>query len=228
VPDPPPSAYTDGVVTPHAAFLALRYRPQQAMADLAALEAIPGVYGDRGFRDSVNVGTGHPSDGWLSLDQGMIMAAIANARGDDVIRRAFVGTDALGARVRPVLAVEEFNTQPRGCTVTGTAGPDRLVGTSGADVICGLAGDDRIEGMGGDDVLYGDDGVDRVVGGTGDDVLYGDDGDDRLDGGDGADVLAGGSGADRLAGDVGADHLEGGGGADRCIGDAADDAPGGC
>jgi hypothetical protein len=210
VSDPPPSAYTDGVVTPHAAFLALRYRPQQAMADLAALEAIPGVYGDLGFRDSVNVGTGHPSDGWLSLDQGMIMAAIANARGDDVIRRAFVGTDALGARVRPVLAVEEFNTQPRGCTVTGTAGPDRLVGTSGADVICGLAGDDRIEGMGGDDVLYGDDG------------------DDRQDGGDGADVLAGGSGADRLAGDVGADHLEGGGGADRCIGDAADDAPGGC
>ena len=34
-PDPPPSAYTNGVVTPHAAFLALRYAPEAAMVDLA-------------------------------------------------------------------------------------------------------------------------------------------------------------------------------------------------
>ena len=54
-PDPPPSAYTNGVVTPHAAFLALRYRPQATIADLARLEAIPGMYGKWGFRDSVNV-----------------------------------------------------------------------------------------------------------------------------------------------------------------------------
>src|SRR3954452_15110954 len=33
-PDPPPSAYTTGVVTPHAAFLALRYGPRAALADL--------------------------------------------------------------------------------------------------------------------------------------------------------------------------------------------------
>ena len=29
VPDPPRSAYANGVVTPHAAFLALRYRPRE-------------------------------------------------------------------------------------------------------------------------------------------------------------------------------------------------------
>src|SRR3954447_11746795 len=33
-PDPPPSAYTNGVITPHAAALALRYRPHAAVADL--------------------------------------------------------------------------------------------------------------------------------------------------------------------------------------------------
>ena len=34
-PDPPPSAYTNGVVTPHASFLALRYAPRAALANLA-------------------------------------------------------------------------------------------------------------------------------------------------------------------------------------------------
>ena len=33
-PDPPPSAYTNGVVTPHAAFLALRYAPETALTNL--------------------------------------------------------------------------------------------------------------------------------------------------------------------------------------------------
>jgi hypothetical protein len=228
VPDPPAAAYTNGVVTPHAAFLALRYRPQQALANLAHLEAMPGVYDDTwGFRDSVNVDSGLPSEAYLSLDQGMIMAAIGNALGDDVMRTSFATADVRRA-LRPVLGVEEFNVAPRACTLTGTAGPDRLVGTSGPDVVCGLGGDDRLEGMGGDDVLYGDAGVDRLVGGPGDDTLYGDDGADRLDGGDGADVLSGGPDADRLVGDAGADHLEGGGGGDRCVGDAQDDAPADC
>ena len=57
VPDPPASAYTNGVVTPHAAFLALRYRPHETMANLARLEAIPGMFGKWGFADSVNVDT---------------------------------------------------------------------------------------------------------------------------------------------------------------------------
>jgi hypothetical protein len=226
-PDPPASAYTDGVVTPHAAFLALRYRPAAAMTDLSRLEAMPGMYGQYGFADSVNVGTGRPSQGYLSLDQGMVMASIANALDDDVIRDAFV-TPALERTLRPVLGVEEFNIQPRGCTSTGTDGPDRLVGTSGPDVICGLGGDDRIEGLGGDDVLYGDDGADRIVGGPGDDTMYGDEGPDRLDGGDGDDVMNGGPGTDRLSGDLGADHAEGGGGGDRCLTDPADDPSGDC
>jgi hypothetical protein len=227
VPDPPRSAYTNGVVTPHAAFLALRYRPEQALADLARLQRIPGMYGRWGFRDSVNMTTLHPSGAYLSLDQGMIMASLGNALGDDVMRTAFAGAD-LRKVIRPVLGVEEFNTRPRGCTITGTSGPDILVGTPGPDVICGLGGDDVIKGGAGNDVLYGDAGNDRLVGDSGGDYLYGDGGDDTLVGGSGADVVAGGPGADQLTGSSGADHLDGEGGTDVCTGDAADDQPADC
>jgi hypothetical protein len=226
-PDPPPGAYTNGVVTPHAAFLALRYRRAAALEDLARLELMPGVFGRWGFADSVNVDTGFPSASFLSLDQGMIMAALGNALGGDILREAFATPD-LRRAIRPVVGVEEFDVAPRGCTVAGGDGDDLLAGTASDDVICGLGGDDRIDGRGGDDTLYGDGGDDRLAGGAGADTAYGDEGDDRLGGDDGDDVLAGGPGADRLDGGAGADHAEGGGGGDRCGGDAADDAPAGC
>jgi hypothetical protein len=227
VADPPQSAYTNGVVTPHASFLALRYRPRATMTNLARLEAMPGVYGRWGFRDSVNVGTGRPSGSYLSLDQGMIMASLGNALAHDVIRSSFV-SPGFRATVRPVVGVEEFSTSPRGCTIRGTHGDDVLRGTGGDDVICGLAGDDVVRGAGGNDTVYGDAGNDRLSGGRGDDTVYGDAGADRLSGGRGADVLAGGPGADRLRGDRGADHLDGQGGGGTCRGDAADDVPGDC
>ena len=111
-PDPPQSAYTNGVVTPHAAFLALRYAPAATLADLGRLAGdFPGLYTDWGFRDSVNVQTGAVSDSYLALDQGMIMAAIANELGDDVLRRAFVGPDVEGA-IRPLIAIERFGAKP--------------------------------------------------------------------------------------------------------------------
>ncbi|MFL6109830.1 MAG: glucoamylase family protein, partial [Catenulispora sp.] len=226
-PDPPASAYTNGVVTPHAAFLALRYRPRQALTDLRRLEAMPGVYTRWGFRDSVNVSTGHPSGAYLSLDQGMIMAALGNALAGDAVRKAFV-TTRFARAIRPVLGVEEFNTRPRGCTITGTRRANRLVGTRGDDVICGLGGDDRINGRGGNDIIYGDAGDDRIYGGNGNDTLYGDAGADLLNGGRGADVLAGGPGADRLNGGRGADHLDGQGGGGICRDDPADDTPADC
>jgi Putative glucoamylase/Protein of unknown function (DUF3131) len=107
-PDPPPSAYKNGVVTPHAAFLGLRFAPRAALADVRALARdFPGLYGKWGFRDSVNVTTGHVSEAYLSLDQGMIMAALGNALGDDVLRRAFADRGVERA-VRPVIGVERF------------------------------------------------------------------------------------------------------------------------
>jgi hypothetical protein len=208
-PDPKPADYKNGVVTPHAAFLALRWAPRETVDNLRRLEHIsPDMYGKWGFRDSVNVRTKYASDSYLSLDQGMIMGAIGNALGGDLLRHAFV-TEATERKVRPLIGVEEFNSHPRGCTITGTDGDDRLRGTSGDDVICGLGGDDRIDGRGGDDAVFGDGGSDRLEGGDGADTLYGDDGADALSGGPGDDVLAGGPGEDRLSGGPGADFPTG-------------------
>ena len=208
VPDPPQSAYTNGVVTPHATLLGLRWRPEAALASLRALEDL-GAYTPLGFYDAVNVDTGEPSRAYLSLDQGMAMAALGNALGRDVLRDAFATRD-LERAVRPAVAVEEFNVQPRGCTITGTEGDDRLWGTWRDDVICGLGGDDEILAWGGDDAVFGDAGDDVVRGGDGADTLYGDDGDDVLRGQRGRDVLAGGPGGDVLPAGPG-DHAEPGG-----------------
>ena len=110
VPDPPASAYTNGVVTPHASFLALRYAPDAARENLRRLaHDFPGLYTQWGFRDSVNVQTKRVSDSYLSLDQGMIMAALGNALGSDVMRRAFADRD-LERTLRPVIGVEQFTT----------------------------------------------------------------------------------------------------------------------
>ena len=111
-PDPPPSAYTNGVVTPHAAFLALRYAPDAAMTDIKKLaHDFPGLYTKWGFRDSVNVDSGVVSSSYLSLDQGMIMAAIGNALGGDFLRQAFAGPDVERA-LRPVIGIEQFGASP--------------------------------------------------------------------------------------------------------------------
>jgi hypothetical protein len=103
----PSDRFTNGVVTPHASFLALRFAPRQAMDNLAKLKASFPIYGEYGFMDSVNVSRGVVSDTVLALDQGMIMAAIANAVADDAMRRAF--SDGPVERVlRPLIAPEEF------------------------------------------------------------------------------------------------------------------------
>ena len=226
-PDPPPSAYTNGVVTPHAAFLALRWAPAATLANLARLERDFDVYSPWGFRDSVNVDSGVVSDSYLSLDQGIIMAAIGNALGGDFLRRLFV-TAGFQRALRPPIAVEEFNAFPRGCTVKGTDGDDHLVGSGGDDVICGEGGDDVIDGGDGRDVAFGDGGDDRVAGGSSDDTLYGGDGEDELAGGGGADVLSGGPGDDTLAGGSGSDHHEGGAGDNRCPDLGAGDTANAC
>ena len=111
-PDPPPSAYTNGVVTPHAAFLALRWAPGPTLANLAKLKADFGIYDKWGFRDSVNVDSGVVSDAYLSLDQGIIMAAIGNALANDVLRDAFA-TKSVRKALQPVIGMETFNAGPR-------------------------------------------------------------------------------------------------------------------
>ena len=112
-PDPAPSAYTNGVVTPHASFLALRWAPNASLANLAKLaHDFPAMYGSWGFRDSVNVGTGTVSEAYLSLDQGIIMAAIGNALAHDMLRDAFATRDVRVA-LQPLISMERFGAGPR-------------------------------------------------------------------------------------------------------------------
>ena len=101
----------DGVVTPHASFLALRFAPREALANLRKLEKAYPIYGPHGFADSVNVHTGVVSHCVISLDQGMILAAIANALADDAIRHAF-SDGMIESAIRPLMAPEEFTAGP--------------------------------------------------------------------------------------------------------------------
>ena len=110
-PAPPPSAYTNGVVTPHASFLGLRWNRSAVLTNLYKLRRGFNIYSRWGFRDSVNVQSGVVSPFYLSLDQGIIMAAIGNELSSDVLRRAFSGPDMLHL-VRPVIRVERFNDSP--------------------------------------------------------------------------------------------------------------------
>ncbi len=112
VPDPAPSAYTNGVVTPHAAFLAIPWAPGPALANLAAIKSDFASYDRWGFRDSINVDSGVVSNFYLSLDQGIVMAAIGNALADDMLRDAFA-TKAVRNVLQPIVALETFGAGPR-------------------------------------------------------------------------------------------------------------------
>ena len=80
----------------------------------------------------------------------------------------------------PALAEEPCEVLASDCTVLGTPGPEVLVGSATADLICGLGGDDEIDAGDGDDVVLGGDGNDRITGGSGADCLLGQSGDDEF------------------------------------------------
>ena len=103
---PAPTAYGRGVVTPHASFLALDFAKRDALANLAKLRRNFDAYGPGGFYDAVDVVDGKVSKHYLALDQGMVMAAIANERGHDRLQ-GYLARD-LERRVKPLLAQERF------------------------------------------------------------------------------------------------------------------------
>lgn len=146
---------------------------------------------------------------------------------------AFMGTSPLVAHAtapEPVVAPTPA-PESEECTITGTPRSDRLIGTSGDDVICGLGGNDRIVGGGGDDIIRGGGGGDSINGGAGDDelsggggsdALVGGSGNDAVDGDAGRDSLSGGNGDDALNGGTGVDGIRSGSGDDTCANDPAD------
>ncbi|MDH2427127.1 glucoamylase family protein [Sphaerisporangium sp. TRM90804] len=109
---PEPERYGDGVVTPHASFLALRYAPGAALDNLARLKAGFDAYGPGGFYDAVAVRSGQVSKEYLALDQGMVMGALGNALARDNLRRYFTpgGPERL---LKPVLGLEEWDARLR-------------------------------------------------------------------------------------------------------------------
>jgi hypothetical protein len=109
---PEPESYGDGVVTPHAAFLALPYAPREALDNLGRIDTELGAYGDGGFKDAVAVRSGTIADRYLSLDQAMVMAAIGNRLNKDVVKKHFVDAD-LERALRPLMEMEQFGAAPR-------------------------------------------------------------------------------------------------------------------
>jgi len=100
--------YDAGIVTPHATFLALELVPEKAVANLRKfLQVYPGIYGEYGFYDSVNVETGEISKKYLCLDQAMILITLNNYLSRGVIRNRF-HNDEIGRRAEYLLGIEEF------------------------------------------------------------------------------------------------------------------------
>jgi hypothetical protein len=126
----PPSAshssrVTHGVVAPYASFLALRYAPHEALANLRALtREFPTIYGRLGFQDSVDVTARTVSPCVLTVDQGMIMAAIANELAGDALQHAF-SDGRIEQYVRPVIAIEEFAAGPPAQSIAAVPSDDR-------------------------------------------------------------------------------------------------------
>jgi hypothetical protein len=112
-PKPVPEAYGDGVVTPHAAFLALPYEHREVLRNLDALRDDLGAYGPGGFYDSVAVVSGTVATRYLALDQAMIMGAVGNYLGDDMIKSYFVDLQVRDA-LRPLMAMETFSAGVQG------------------------------------------------------------------------------------------------------------------
>ena len=103
----PNPAWGDGVVTPHAAFLAMQYEPRQAYDNLVKIERELKAYGEGGFYDAVAVKSGLIAKRYLSLDQAMVLGAIGNVFCDNVIRRNFIKGD-VQSTIKPLIGIEEF------------------------------------------------------------------------------------------------------------------------
>ncbi|MGO4597228.1 glucoamylase family protein [Terrabacter sp. 2RAF25] len=95
------------VVTPHASAMALMVEPDEAADNLARIESELGAYGPGGFIDSVDTRTGRHAGRHLSLDQSMVLGALANVLSDDCLRRWFCTPEVEGV-LRPVVAARRM------------------------------------------------------------------------------------------------------------------------
>lgn len=101
------AGYPDGVVTPHAAALALLTEPSEAAANLRKLVDLYPIYGDFGFYDAVNPVTGEVAYNYLCLNQAMILVALANHLADHTVQKRFAA-DPIVQRALPLIGFEKF------------------------------------------------------------------------------------------------------------------------
>ena len=109
-PQPLPESYGQGIVTPHASFLALEFAPEASLENLANLRQDFEIYSWGGFFDAVNVSNGDLSAYYLALDQGMIMASIGNALRNDRLQ-AYFSRGAIEQAMRPLMEMEVFTAE---------------------------------------------------------------------------------------------------------------------
>lgn len=99
--------YGAGPVTPHASALALAAIPAAALRNLQRLAARYPIYGEYGFYDAVDPGTGDVAYKYLALDQSMLFLALVNYLTDHAVQRRFAA-DPIVQRALPILAEEDF------------------------------------------------------------------------------------------------------------------------
>jgi len=117
IPDIAVKGYRDGaVVTPHVSFLALDVIPEDAVKNIRELLKFK-TYGEYGFYDSFHVKTKTASPLYLSLDQGMILVAIANYLTEGAIRNRF-HQDEVGQNIETLLSQERFFAS-QDCVISG-------------------------------------------------------------------------------------------------------------
>ncbi len=208
-------------------------------------------------------GVGLTSDGTLLVrgrDAGDLLAIrtvdngtryLVNYNGDESLLpvhrvQAFAISGYSGHDVLDVSGIRDGEL--RQSTIAGGAGDDRIVSSTGVEVLLGGSGHDTITGNGLHDTIHGGSGNDslsgngwlaRLFGGEGNDtlllrevvgnatteraVLAGGAGDDTLNAGETADNLFGGTGNDVLFGGDGNDSVFGGAGRDTLSGGGGDD-----
>ncbi|WP_440009861.1 glucoamylase family protein [Halomicrococcus sp. SG-WS-1] len=98
----------EGIVTPHATFLALEYADDRDVLENIRTLRRYGAESQFGFYDSVDVVSGAVTKSYLILDQAMVLAPIANYLMDGVLRDHFHGT-SVGSRPEELLSTETFS-----------------------------------------------------------------------------------------------------------------------
>ena len=71
------------------------------------------AYGPGGFYDAAGTRSHTVAERYLSLDQGMVMAALGNALANDDMRR-YVSKGAMEQKLRPLMEMEHFSAKENG------------------------------------------------------------------------------------------------------------------